>query len=84
MAEGRHCPRNLKRYEEAIAAYEQAIRLDPNYASAYNNKGTALNDLKRYEEAIAAYEQAIRLDPNYTFAYNNKGMLYTSSDTKRR
>ena len=54
---------NLKRYEEAIAAYDQAIRLNPNYAVAYNNKGLALHNLKRYEEAIAAYDQAIRLEP---------------------
>jgi tetratricopeptide (TPR) repeat protein len=64
----------LKRNEEALAAYEQAIRLDPNYANAYNGKGDALGDLKRNEEALAAYEQAIRLDPNYALAYNNKGL----------
>ena len=55
---------DLKQYPEALAAYEQAIRLDPNNVAAYNNKGWALIDLKRYEEALAACEQAIRLDPN--------------------
>jgi tetratricopeptide (TPR) repeat protein len=65
---------DLKRYDEALAAYEQAIRLDPNYALAYNNTGNALEDLKRYEEAFAAYDQAIRLNPNYALAYNNKGL----------
>jgi tetratricopeptide (TPR) repeat protein len=65
---------NLKRYDEALAAYEQAIRLDPNYALAYYNKGNALYDLKRYDEALAAYEQAIRLDPNFALAYYNKGL----------
>jgi tetratricopeptide (TPR) repeat protein len=68
--------RHLKHYEEALAAYEQAIRLDPNYARAYNNKGDILYDLKRYEEALATYEQAIRLDPNYARAYNNKGVVF--------
>ncbi len=62
-----------KRYEEAIAAYEQAIRLDSNFASAYNNKGAALYDLNRYEEALAAYDQAIRLNPNFAIAYYGKG-----------
>src|SRR5260221_254213 len=65
----------LKRYEEALAAYEQAIRLDPNDADYYHTKGIALNDLKRNEEALAAYEQAIRLDPNYTYAYYGKGFV---------
>jgi len=65
---------NLKRYEEAVAANEQAIRLDPNYAAAYYNKGNALRDFKRYEEAIVAYDQAIRFDPNHALAYYNKGL----------
>src|SRR5260370_19111528 len=69
---------NLRRYEEALAAYEQAIRLDPNFARAYNGKGLTLNSLKRYEEAIAAFEQAIRLDPNNADAYNFKGIALNS------
>lgn len=32
--------RTLKRYEEAILAYDKAIQLKPNYIIAYNNKGT--------------------------------------------
>jgi len=52
---------NLKRYEEPLAAYEQAIRLDPNLALAYNNKGLALNNLKRYQEAEQAFEKAHQL-----------------------
>ena len=51
----------LKQYEEALAAYEQAIRIDPNYAAAYNNKGIALNQLNRKEEAQRAYEKARQL-----------------------
>src|SRR6266516_1192876 len=65
-----------KRYEEAIVACDQAIRLNPNYAFAYGNKGYALNELKRYEEAIAVCDQAIRLNPNYAFAYGNKGYAF--------
>ena len=64
---------NAGRYEEALAAYEQGIRLDPNFAVASRNKGYILNELKRYEEALAVCEQAIRLDPNNAWAYYNKG-----------
>ena len=64
---------NLKRYEKALAACEQAIHLDSNLALAYSCKGYALYHLKRYEEALAAYEQAIHLDPNLAFAYSCKG-----------
>ena len=63
----------LKRDQEALDAYEQAIDLDPKYARAYNNKGNALRDLKRDQEALDAFEQAIDLDPKYALAYTNKG-----------
>jgi len=63
----------LQKYDEALAAYGQAIRLDPNDAFAYHYKGVALDELKRYEEALAALDQAIRLDPNSATAYENKG-----------
>jgi len=76
--------RNLKRYEEALADYEQAIRLDPNFADAYNSKGAILNDLKRHEEALAANEQAIRLDPNISFAHYGKGLLLISLDNQKK
>ena len=59
---------------EALAAYEQVIRLDSNDATAYTGKSRALNGLQRYEEALAASDQAIRLDPNLALAYYSKGV----------
>jgi len=52
------------RYSEALAAYRQAIRLDPNQFVYYNGKGSALRSLKRYSEALVAFEQSIRLSPD--------------------
>ena len=52
----------LGRYEEAIEACEEAIKLDSNDAGAYCSKGTALYSLGHYEEAIEACEQTIRLE----------------------
>jgi tetratricopeptide (TPR) repeat protein len=68
----------MKRYEEALAAYEQAIFWEENMSDKaiyYDNKGDTLRDMKRYEEALAAYEEAIRIDPNYAAARNNKGLV---------
>lgn len=75
----RYCAQ--KQYETALAAYEQALQFDPFYATAYYNKGNALDDLKRYEEALLAYNRAIQLNPDYALAYNNKGV--TLSTLKR-
>ena len=72
VEEGKICLAE-ERYKEALAAFEQAIALDPTFATAYNDKGLALHHLQRYEEAVAAYEQAIALDPTSATAYRNKG-----------
>lgn len=72
---------NAKQYEEAIAAFDQAIQLDPNDPIIHLSKGNALIKLKRYEEALAVYDQALRLDPNNAGACKNKG--YTLFFLKR-
>ena len=54
----------------------KAIRLDPSFADAYNNRGIAYDKLGQYERAIQDYDEAIRLDPQYTNAYYNRGDTY--------
>jgi tetratricopeptide (TPR) repeat protein len=49
---------------EALAQYEEAIRLKPGDAEAYYNVGNALTRLGRLPEAIAHYEQALQANPN--------------------
>jgi tetratricopeptide (TPR) repeat protein len=62
-----------ERYQESLAAYEQAIRLNQRSAAAYCGKGEALFALRRFGEALAAFEQSIRLDPSRAIAYYGKG-----------
>ncbi len=64
---------NLGKYDEAIAGYIQAIKLDPGYIAAHYNLGNALQKIAKYSEAIASYNQAIQLKPDYIEAHNNLG-----------
>lgn len=64
----------LKRFDEAIKAFDKAIELKPDYAKAYNNKGIALKNIGKFDEAIKAYDKAIELKPDLVQAYNNKGV----------
>ena len=61
-------------YKGAITDYTQSIRLNPDYADAYNNRGTAKGKLGQYFAAIADFDIAIRLNPDYADAYNNRGI----------
>src|SRR5580700_8435230 len=63
-------------YESAIADYDQAIRLKPDYPEAYNGRGIAHDDKAEYDRAIADYDQAIRLKPDYPEAYNGRGIAH--------
>jgi tetratricopeptide (TPR) repeat protein len=64
-------------YDRAIADYTEAIRLNPDYATAYNNRGNVYhNNKKDYDRAIADYTEALRIDPKYVIAYNNRGRAY--------
>ena len=53
----------MQQYEEAIKAYEEAIKIDPNFLYSYNGKGDALSNLGRYQDAIDAYNQAMINNP---------------------
>jgi predicted O-linked N-acetylglucosamine transferase (SPINDLY family) len=63
----------LKRYERALASYDTAIKLKPDYAEAYNNRGNALCELNRFDDALADYDKAITLKPDYAAVLINRG-----------
>jgi predicted O-linked N-acetylglucosamine transferase (SPINDLY family) len=64
-----------KNGEEAIAAYRESLRLDPNNAKACSNLGNLLKEKWELQEAEALYRKAIELEPNYALALSNLGSL---------
>lgn len=65
-------------FDEAIAAFEEAIRLDPDYALAHYNLGRARYLQGQMEQAVAAFEEAIQIDPEMAEAYTNLGAVYSA------
>lgn len=58
---------------EAISAYNITLRLKPDYAEAYYNRGTAKTLIAEHQVAIADFNEAIRLKPQFVEAYYNSG-----------
>jgi tetratricopeptide (TPR) repeat protein len=58
---------------EALADYDEAIRLAPDQPDPYLNRGAALEGMGRWEDAIADYTQVLKIDPEDAPAYNNRG-----------
>jgi len=61
------------RYEDALTAWEWAVRSDPDDAIAHHGRGAMLAGLGRYEEAISALDRAIQLDPDLARAHRARG-----------
>ena len=55
---------------------DEVIRLDPQEAKAYRNRGISYGRLGQHERAIQDYDEAIRLDPQDAKAYYNRGVAY--------
>ncbi len=63
-------------WHQAIAFYNRALELDPNYADAYNNRGYAYDRLGQYDAAVRDYGQAIALDTRNGIFYYGRGSSY--------
>ena len=63
--------------DDAIAQYEEALRLKPDSAEAHNNLGLALaRDPLRLNDAVAQYREALRLQPDYAPGWHNLGACW--------
>jgi tetratricopeptide (TPR) repeat protein len=67
----------LRLLEEALTNFDKAIVLKPDYAEAFNNRGTVLLELKRLDETLASHDKAIALRPDYADAFDRRsGVLF--------
>ena len=59
--------------DKALEAYQEAIKLKPDFADAYCNMSVIFQNQGKLKEAIEACNKAISLKPNYAVAFNNRG-----------
>ncbi|MBD2039407.1 tetratricopeptide repeat protein [Microcoleus sp. FACHB-672] len=59
--------------EDALAAYDKAIQIKPDFADAWLSRGFALSNLKRYEAAVTSYDKAIQMKSGFARAWFGRG-----------
>lgn len=60
----------------ALAEYNNAILLDPNFADGYNNRGARYISQEKYDLALSDLNRAIEIDPKHRLAYFNRAAVW--------
>lgn len=69
---------NAGKIDEAIAAFEKALQLDPSLAAAHYNLGAAYERKDKLDEARKHFQEAVKLKPDFGEAYLAIGNSYLS------
>ena len=73
---------NEKRFDEAIEAFSEAIRLRPEDSLAHYHRGVAYYEKDDLDGAIADFSEAIRLDPTNADWHQQRGRVYLEKGNK--
>ena len=68
--------RQIEQYDAALADFDRAIELNPDYTSAFTSRATTYDMTTRYNEALADYSRAIELDPSNPSLFLNRAWFY--------
>ena len=63
----------MRQFDEAVASYQKALAIKPDYAEAHSNLGLSLKDLEWLDEAAASCRKALTIKPDLAEAHNNLG-----------
>lgn len=69
--------RKSKRYEEAIASYQEAIKLEPGNYRYYFSQGKCYYAMKNYDLALSSFEETVEYKKDFVFAYTLIAKIYT-------
>ncbi len=70
----------LKRPDEALASFNEAITQDLEFPEAYFSRALNSQQEDKWDEALADYTRVIELQPDNAAAYYNRGIVYQKLD----
>lgn len=63
--------------QDALAACEQALKINPHVAAAWINHGQKLFNFRQYTKALISFENALLLNPDYSLGLANRCGILT-------
>lgn len=71
-------------FEKAVASFEKAIEIKPDYPDPLSNMGNTLKAMGDMDGAIEMYNQALKIEPNHFEShYNMANLLYRRNDFEK-
>lgn len=67
---------DLRQFAKAKAAYQNALRQDPNMAAVYGNLGNMYRAQQQPEQAVFHYQKGLRIDPKNAEIYLHMASLF--------
>lgn len=74
--------REAQQWDDAIAHFTRAAKLDSSFGDAYLGWGVALVSTKRFSDAVAPLQTAVKLEPQNPAAHYNLAIAYTRTGRK--
>ena len=72
--------KHLGNYTEAVADYDESLKLNPQYSRAYHNRGVAKSALKDHRGAIADFDRAIEFNSKYGLTFCHRADAKSALD----
>jgi tetratricopeptide (TPR) repeat protein len=69
------------KFDKCVEAGNEAVKLKPDFAAAYNNIGSAYNSMGKFAEGKAALTKSLAIDPTSQLAKNN--LAWAESELKK-
>lgn len=65
---------------EAIADYDKALELKPEFVEALHNRGLAYSKMDSHDRALADLTRVTEIKPEFAAAYHNRGLIFSQQD----
>lgn len=69
-----------QRFADAIAGFDEAVRLDPDFAEAWNKRATVFYLVGDLARSIADVQRTLALEPRHFGALSGLGLIYLQMD----